>query len=105
MNPRLYDNNGQAIMTTEEDEIRLAELYRIELAARAAAEAAVAAAAAAAVAVAAEVQRQREQNAAFGAIINPNAARLNRMRLEREEGRRHGRSGGRRVSMKKRRSV
>ena len=31
------------------------------------------------------------------------AARLNEMRLEREEGRRHGRSGGRRVSMKKKR--
>ena len=82
-------------MTTEEDEMRLAELQRIELAARAAAEAAAA--------VAAEVRRQREQNGVFAAIINPSAARLNEIRLERGEGRRHGRSGGRRVTMKKKR--
>lgn len=103
MKPRLYNNNEEAIMTSEEDEIRLAELQRIELAARAAAEAAAAVAAAAAAAVEAEVRRQREQNAAFGAILNPNAARLNEMRLERGEGRHHGRSGGRRVTMKKKR--
>jgi len=90
-------------MTTEEDEIRLAELQRIELAARAAAEAAAAVAAAAAAAVEAEVRRQREQNAAFGAILNPNAVRLNERRLERGEARLHGRSGGRRVTMKKKR--
>lgn len=103
MEPRLYNNNEEAIMTTEEDEIRLAELQRIELAARAAAEAAAAVAAAAAAAVEAEVRRQREQNAAFHAILNPSAARLNEMGLEREEGRRRGRSGGRRVTMKKKR--
>ena len=47
------------------------------------------------------MRRQREQNDVFAAIINPSAARLNEMRLEREEGRRRGRSGGRRVTMKK----
>ena len=75
--PRLYNNRGNAKMTSEEDEKRLAELYKIEEAARAVADDAAAAAAAYAAAVA---RREREGDEGIDPVVIPH------------------RSGGRRVS-------